>query len=109
VTLMPFEELHAVHDPRIETGTHVLEHFTHDVPAIAQPRQLGASRCEPHRFLALLALIPDVHRYARTVLRRSASNFGMSDGRSATGAPIASNALTLLSGVPVLPEIIAPA
>jgi hypothetical protein len=33
----------------------------------------------------------------------------MSDGRSATGTPASANAATLLSGVPVLPEMIAPA
>jgi hypothetical protein len=60
---MAFEELHAVHDPRVEAGTDVLEHFTHEVPAIAQPRQLRARRCEPHRLLAFFALISDVHAY----------------------------------------------
>jgi hypothetical protein len=35
VAVVAFEELHAVHDPGIEAGTHVLEDFTHEVPAIA--------------------------------------------------------------------------
>jgi hypothetical protein len=35
MTVVAFEELHAVHDPRVEAGTHVLEDFTHEVPAIA--------------------------------------------------------------------------
>ena len=111
MTVVAFEELHAVHDPGVEAAAHVLEDFTHEVAAIAQPRQFAARRCEPHRLLALFALITDVHArvYARTVLSRSLSSFGISDGRSATGAPIAWNALTLLSGVPVLPEMIAPA
>ncbi len=47
--------------------------------------------------------------YAGTPFICSASKRGMSDGRSATGTPAAANAATLLSGVPVLPEMIAPA
>jgi hypothetical protein len=111
MAVVAFEELHAVHDPGIEAGTYVLEDFTHEVPAIAQPGQFRSRRCEPDGFFTLFALITDVHAggYLRAVLRRSATSFGMSDGRSATGAPIASNAFTLLSGVPVLPEMIAPA
>jgi len=89
MTVVAFEELHAVHDPRVEAGTDVLEHLAHEMLAVAQPRQLSARRCQPNGFLALLALIPDVHALLAGGFEALGQQPGMSDGRSATGAPIA--------------------
>jgi hypothetical protein len=35
MTVVAFEKFHAVHDPRVEAATYVLEDFTHEVAAIS--------------------------------------------------------------------------